>query len=62
MGVSVAMIGVILYGHLKHAAGNDQADCLDMTCPGCVLTVIEPKYSEIEREETEGLKGGSSSG
>jgi len=62
MGVSVAMIGVILYGHLKHAAGNDQPDCLDMTCPGCVLTIIEPKYSEIEREETEGLKGGSSSG
>ena len=58
MGVSVAMIGVILYGHLKHASGLDQPDCLDMSCPGCILQVIEPKYSESEREETEGLKGG----
>ena len=56
MGVSVAMIGVILYGHLKHASGQDQTDCLDMTCPGCVLYMIEPKYSE-SGEETEGLKG-----
>merc|ERR1719230_483115 len=60
VGVSVAMIGVVLYGHLKHAAGQDQPDCLDMACPGCVLSVIEPKYSEGEREETEGLKGSSS--
>lgn len=54
------MIGVILYGHLKHASGQEQPDCLDMTCPGCVLNIIEPKYSEGEREETEGLKGGAS--
>merc|ERR1719230_326507 len=60
MGVSVAMIGVILYGHLKRAASANQDDCLDMTCPGCVLQIIEPKYSEGEREETEGLKGGAS--
>ena len=56
MGVSVAMIGVILYGHLKSAAGADTPDCLDHTCPGCVLYMIEPKYSE-SGEETEGLKG-----
>lgn len=56
-GVSFAMIGVILYGHLKHAQGQDQPDCLDMTCPGCCLYYIDPKYSEAEREETEGLKG-----
>lgn len=59
-GVSVAMVGVILYGHLKHAAGQEQPDCLDMTCPGCVLSVIEPKYSDSDGEETQGLKGGSS--
>ena len=57
MGVSIAMIGVILYGHLKHASGQDQPDCLDMCCPGCVLQVIEPKYNEAEREETQVLKG-----
>jgi hypothetical protein len=55
MGVSVAMVGVILYGHLKHASGQDQRDCLDHTCPGCILTIIEPKYSE-SAEETEELK------
>lgn len=59
MGVSVAMVGVILYGHLKHAAGQDVPDVLDMTCPGPVLHCIEPKYSEAEREETQGLKGGA---
>ena len=57
MGVSFAMIGVILYGHLKHASGQEQPDCLDSCCPGCVLACIEPKYSDAEREETEGLKG-----
>ena len=51
------MIGVILYGHLKHASGQEQPDCLDSCCPGCVLACIEPKYSDAEREETEGLKG-----
>ena len=56
MGVSVAMVGVILYGHLKHASGQDQPDCLDSCCPGCVLSIIEPKYSEAEREETQSLK------
>ena len=53
------MVGVVLYGHLKHASGQDTSDCLDACCPGCVLAVIEPKYSAADREETEGLKGGS---
>ena len=62
MGVSVAMIGVILYGHLKHASGQEVPDCLDHCCPSCVLYVIEPKYSASrENEETEALKGGSTS-
>lgn len=59
LGVSIAMVGVILYGHLKHAAGQDKPDCLDQTCPGCILSLIEPKYSE-SNEETEGLKGSNS--
>ena len=60
-GVSVAMVGVILYGHIKHASGQDKPDCLDATCPGCLLQIIEPKYAEAD-EETEGLKGASNSG
>ena len=58
-GVSVAFLGCILYGNIKYADSNKAPDCLDMTCPGCVLQIIEPKYSEGEREETEGLKGGA---
>lgn len=52
-GVSVAMLGVILYGNLKHAAGRDAPDCLDHTCPGCILAVIEPKYSDSSEETVE---------
>lgn len=57
LGVSVAMVGVILYGHIKHASGNDQPDCLDTTCPSCCLAIIEPNAADAE--ETEGLKSGS---
>jgi len=59
-GVAVAMIGVILYGHLKSASGPEDRDCLDHVCPSCVLYVIEPKYAgNSDPEEVEGLKGGS---
>jgi len=60
-GVSVAMVGVILYGHLKQAQGNDASDCMDSTCPACILSIIEPRYSAASREETEGLRTTSSS-
>lgn len=56
-GVSVAMVGVILYGHIKYASGNDVPDCLDNTCPSCILDVIDPKYEEAEEKEV--LKGSS---
>lgn len=59
MGVSVAMVGCVLYGHLKDAAGQEKADCLDCICPGVVLSVIEPRYSALQNEETEGLKAAS---
>lgn len=55
-GVSVAMVGVVLYGHLKHASGQDKPDCLDHCCPGAVLSCIEPKYSSVTPEEEEGLR------
>jgi len=61
LGVSIAMVGVILYGHLKHASGQDKPDCLDHTCPGCILSLIEPKYAE-PNEETEPLESGKGSG
>jgi hypothetical protein len=43
LGMSVAMAGVVLYGHLKTAAGGQQPDVFDMTCPACALSVIEPQ-------------------
>lgn len=57
MGVSVAMVGVILYGHFKHAAGQQVPDVFDSTCPGCILRVIEPQ--PVEEDEQEGLKTSS---
>lgn len=56
LGVSVAMVGCVLYGHLKDAASQEKPDCLDCVCPGPVLSVIEPRYSAVVSEETEGLK------
>ena len=55
IGVSVAMVGVVLYGHFKHAAGLGQPDLFDNTCPGCVLRVIEPSAAEEAPESKEGL-------
>jgi len=55
LGVAVAMIGVVLYGHLKHAAGQEASDCLDNSCPTCCLAILEPERSR-NSEETQGLK------
>jgi len=49
LGVSIAMLGVFLYGHLKHTAGNKQPDCFDHACPGCVLDVITSAEEKAER-------------
>jgi len=61
MGVSVAMVGVVLYGHVKHASGQNEPDCFDCLCPGVVLSVIEPNYAKVNPSETEGLKPASNS-
>ena len=57
IGVSVAMVGVVLYGHLKHASGTTSPDCLDMVCPGCLMNLIEPRSAEND-EERQGLRSG----
>lgn len=51
-GVSVAMVGVVLYGHVKMRSGVDDRDCFDQICPGPILRVLAPERSE---EEVEGL-------
>jgi len=60
-GVSVAMVGVVLYGHVKHRSGNNEPDCFDCLCPGPILNVIEPNYAKVNPSETEGLKANSNS-
>merc|ERR1712070_12611 len=43
LGVSIAMVGVVLYGHLKHAASQNSPDCLDSYCPSVVsYSVVKP--------------------
>jgi len=54
-GVSVAMIGVILYGHIKHASSQNKDDCLDCVCPGGIVRLLDNKYSTVSPSETEGL-------
>merc|ERR1711988_331098 len=61
MGVSVAMVGVVLYGHVKRASGQSEPDCFDCLCPGAVLSVIEPNYAKVNPSETESLKASESS-
>ena len=50
MGVSIAFVGMIMYGHLKHTAGNKQTDCIDATCPNCVLDMISSDEEKADRE------------
>ena len=57
-GVSVAMVGVILYGHLKQVSGQHQ-DCFDFTCPGPLLGLLE---SDAEKREKEAIQKGDASG
>jgi len=60
MGVSVAMIGVLLYGHVKHASSTSDPDCFDCVCPGSILACIEPQTVK-DPSETEGLKASANS-
>lgn len=51
-GVSVAMLGVILYGHLKQAASSGTDDCLDCLCPSPILRLLDSaKYGRSSPAE-----------
>jgi solute carrier family 35 protein E3 len=55
-GVTVAFIGVVLYGNIKYASGQGKDDCLDGCCPGPIVRALDPtKYSTVSPSETEGL-------
>jgi len=55
VGVSVAMVGVVLYGHLKQAANSSKDDCLDCLCPAPIARLLDPKYASVYPGETEGF-------
>ena len=50
-GVSVAMVGCVLYGHLKHAASQNQDDCLDCCCPAPIARCLDPKKAAASESE-----------
>ncbi|EOD28043.1 hypothetical protein EMIHUDRAFT_114379 [Emiliania huxleyi CCMP1516] len=55
-GVTVAMFGVVLYGHLKHASSEGKPDCLDSCCPAPISRCLDVnKYATVSPSETEGL-------
>jgi len=54
-GVSIAMVGVVLYGHLKHTSSQSKDDCLDCICPTGIARFLDNKYATVEASETEGL-------
>ena len=67
-GVCVAMVGVVLYGHIKHAASQEQPDCIDRFCPpsiaGCLggagataLSTVETDPLSPDDSEEEDRKG-----
>ena len=51
IGVSVAMVGCVLYGHLKHAASQNQDDCLDCCCPAPIARCLDPKKAAHSESE-----------
>ena len=59
-GVSIAMVGVILYGHVKQASAAGKDDCLDCICPTAVNHFLDPKYATIKPAEHEELCENSS--
>mmetsp|Transcript_30892 Transcript_30892/g.67660 ORF Transcript_30892/g.67660 Transcript_30892/m.67660 type:complete len:356 (-) Transcript_30892:579-1646(-) len=55
-GVSVAMLGVVLYGHVKQASSQEKDDCLDAVCPSPISRLLDSnKYSTISPSETDAL-------
>ena len=55
IGVSVAMIGCVLYGHIKLAEQGKTPDLFDRACPTACLRCIEPhKDARVPQEMEDG--------
>ena len=53
VGVSVAMVGCVLYGHLKHAASQSQDDCFDCICPAPIVRCLDAEKAKVAPTESE---------
>ena len=53
IGVSVAMVGCVLYGHLKHAASQSQDDCFDCICPAPIVRCLDADKAKVAPTESE---------
>ena len=53
IGVSVAMVGCVLYGHLKHAASQSQDDCFDCICPAPIVRCLDAEKAKVAPTESE---------
>jgi solute carrier family 35 protein E3 len=54
IGVGVAFIGCVLYGHIKMAEGAEKLDLFDRCCPASVVVLLSPhKYKQVDGADTE---------
>ena len=60
-GVSIALCGCFLYGHLKMAEASSRADLLDRICPSPVLRFLVPhSYEALELPHADAAAGPAS--
>mmetsp|Transcript_22461 Transcript_22461/g.55855 ORF Transcript_22461/g.55855 Transcript_22461/m.55855 type:complete len:181 (-) Transcript_22461:101-643(-) len=59
IGLSIAMVGCILYGHLKLAESAEQLDVLDRCCPSCIHGTLllhkrpEAASNDVQQDDKE---------
>ena len=54
IGVGVAFIGCVLYGHVKMAEGAQRLDVFDRCCPASLQSWLSPhKYKQVEGERVD---------
>jgi len=54
IGVGVAFVGCVLYGHIKMAEGAQRLDLFDRCCPASAQSWLSPhKYKQVDGTDTE---------
>ena len=52
IGVGVAFIGCVLYGHIKMAEGAEKLDLFDRCCPASVVVLLSPHKQRRTRRKS----------